>query len=384
VSRTVFVIASGLVGYTYVLFPGLVLLRARLRPRPHLSAPITPPVSVIVAARNEARAIAAKLDNLLTLDYPRDRLQVVVAADGCNDGTDATVRARGDGRVRVLSLPRVGKASALNAAVGVATGEILVFSDANSLYAPDALRALVAPFADPDVGGVAGDQRYLADRTEAEAAVATGERRYWDFDRAIKRAESRGGNAVSATGAIYAVRHELFWRVPPGVTDDFATSTAVIAQGKRLVFAPEAIAFEPVARSGRDEFARKVRVMTRGLNAVVARHELLDPRRHGFYALQLLSHKVLRRLMALPLAALALAAAVEARRSRAFRALAAVQGVLYGLGSAGLLLRRGGGCCSRVVAVPAYFCLVNVASLAALWNVVRRREIDRWEPRRSA
>jgi cellulose synthase/poly-beta-1,6-N-acetylglucosamine synthase-like glycosyltransferase len=384
VSRTVFFVASGLVGYTYVLFPGLVLLRGRLRPRPHLSAPITPPVSVIVAARNEARAIAAKLDNLLTLDYPQDRLQVIVAADGCDDGTDATVRARGDGRVRVLSLPRVGKASALNAAVSVATGEILVFSDANSLYAPDALRALVAPFADPDVGGVAGDQRYLADRTEAEAAVATGERRYWDLDRAIKRAESRGGNAVSATGAIHAVRHELFWQVPPGVTDDFAISTAVIAQGKRLVFAPEAIAFEPVARSGRDEFARKVRVMTRGLNAVVARHELLDPRRHGFYALQLLSHKVLRRLMALPLAALALAAAVEARRSRAFRALAAAQGVLYGLGSAGLLLRRGGGWCSRVVAVPAYFCLVNVASLAALWNVVRRREIDRWEPRRSA
>jgi cellulose synthase/poly-beta-1,6-N-acetylglucosamine synthase-like glycosyltransferase len=384
VSRTVFVIASGLVGYTYVLFPGLVLLRARLRPRPHLSAPITPQVSVIVAARNEGRAIAAKLDNLLTLDYPPDRLQVVVAADGCSDGTDATVRARGDGRVRVLSLPRVGKASALNAAVGAATGEILVFSDANSLYAPDALRALVAPFADPDVGGVAGDQRYLTDRTEAEAAVATGERRYWDLDRAIKRAESRAGNAVSATGAIYAVRHELFWRVPPGVTDDFATSTAVIAQGKRLVFAPEAIAFEQVARSGRDEFARKVRVMTRGLNAVVARHELLDPRRHGFYALQLLSHKVLRRLMALPLATLALAAAVEARRSRAFRALAAAQGVLYGLGSAGLLLRRGGGWWSRVVAVPAYFCLVNVASLAALWNVVRRREIDRWEPRRSA
>ena len=244
------------------------------------------------------------------------------------------------------------------------------------------MRALVAPFADPDVGAVAGDQRYLAGH--ADAAVATGERRYWDLDRAIKRAESRGGNAVSATGAIYAVRRELFSRVPPGVTDDFATSTAVIAHGKRLVFAPEAIAFEPVARSGPDEFARKVRVMTRGLNAVVARHELLDPRRHGFYALQLLSHKVLRRLMALPLAALALTAAVEARRSRAFRALAAAQGVLYGVGTAGLFLRRGGGWRSRVVALPAYFCLVNGASLAALWNVVRRREIDRWEPRRSA
>jgi cellulose synthase/poly-beta-1,6-N-acetylglucosamine synthase-like glycosyltransferase len=382
VSRTVFFVASGLVGYTYVLFPGLVLLRARLRPRPHLSAPITPPVSVIVAARNEARSIGAKLDNLLNLDYPQARLQVVVAADGCDDDTDSAARARGDGRIRVVSLPRVGKAGALNAAVGVATGEILVFSDANSLYARDALRALVAPFADSDVGAVAGDQRYLADH--AEAAVATGERLYWDLDRAIKRAESRGGNAVSATGAIYAVRRELFSQVPPGVTDDFATSTAVIARGKRLVFAPEAIAFEPVARSSRDEFARKVRVMTRGLNAVVARHELLDPRRYGFYALQLLSHKVLRRLMALPLAALALSAAVEARRSRAFRALAAAQGILYGLGTTGLFLRRSGGWRSRVVALPAYFCLVNGASLAALWNVLRRREIDRWEPRRSA
>jgi cellulose synthase/poly-beta-1,6-N-acetylglucosamine synthase-like glycosyltransferase len=382
VSRSVFFVAFGLVGYTYVLFPGLVLLRARLRPRPHLSAPITPPVSVIVAARNEARSIGAKLDNLLNLDYPQDRLQVVVAADGCDDDTDSAARARGDGRIRVVSLPRVGKAGALNAAVGVATGEILVFSDANSLYARDALRALVAPFADSDVGAVAGDQRYVADH--AEAAVATGERLYWDLDRAIKRAESRGGNAVSATGAIYAVRRELFSQVPPGVTDDFATSTAVIARGKRLVFAPEAIAFEPVARSGRDEFARKVRVMTRGLNAVVARHELLDPRRYGFYALQLLSHKVLRRLMALPLAALALSAAVEARRSRAFRALAAAQGILYGLGTTGLFLRRSGGWRSRVVALPAYFCLVNGASLAALWNVLRRREIDRWEPRRSA
>jgi len=382
VSRTVFFVASGLVGYTYVLFPGLVLLRARLRPRPHLSAPITPPVSVIVAARNEARSIPAKLDNLVNLDYPQDRLQVVVAADGCDDDTASAARSRGDGRIRVVSLPRVGKARALNAAVGVATGEILVFSDANSLYARDALRALVAPFADSDVGAVAGDQRYLADH--AEAAIATGERLYWDLDRAIKRAESRGGNAVSATGAIYAVRRELFSQVPPGVTDDFATSTAVIARGKRLVFAPEAIAFEPVARSGRDEFARKVRVMTRGLNAVVARHELLDPRRYGFYALQLLSHKVLRRLMALPLAALALSAAVEARRSRAFRALAAAQGILYGVGTTGLFLRRSGGWRSRVVALPAYFCLVNGASLAALWNVLRRREIDRWEPRRSA
>jgi glycosyltransferase involved in cell wall biosynthesis len=379
-TRAVFAAAAALVGYTYVAFPALVLLRARLRPRPHRSEPVTPSVSIVIAARNEAASIAAKIDNLRALDYPPDRLQVVIACDGCDDGTEAIARACGDDRVRVLSLPRVGKAAALNAAVGVATGEILVFSDANSQYAPDAVRALVAPFADPDVGGVAGDQRYLADG--AEAAVAGGERRYWDLDRMLKTAESVGGNVISATGAIYAVRRELFMPVPSGVTDDFATSTAVIAQGRRLVFEPGAVAFEPVGRSGEIEFERKVRVMTRGLNAVIARRELLDPRRHGFYALQLVSHKVLRRLMAVPLLALGLSATVLARRSAPFRALAAVQGIVYALGTVGLVLGGRAPRRTRVLGLPAYFCLVNAASLRAVWNVARRREIDRWEPRR--
>ena len=192
--RGLFGLAAALIAYTYVLFPCLVLLRARVRPRPYRSAPITPSMSVVIAAHNEARAIRAKLDNLLGLDYPPDRLQVVVAADGCDDGTAAIARACEDPRVLVLRLPRIGKAGAINAAVGAATGEVLVFSDANSRFGRDALRALVAPLADGHVGAVAGDQRYLADG--AEAPVATGEQRYWDLDRAIKRAESRGGNAI--------------------------------------------------------------------------------------------------------------------------------------------------------------------------------------------
>ncbi len=383
-SRRAFTIAAAVVGYTYVGFPVLVLVRARLRPRPHTSAPITPRVSLIIAARNEAASIAAKLENALALDYPHERLEVVIASDGSEDGTVGIARAAGGDRVRVLDLPRVGKAGALNAAVACATGEILVFSDANSLYAADAVRQLVAPFADPDVGGVAGDQRYVAGGAEArsEAAVATGERRYWDLDRAIKRAESRAGNVISATGAIYAIRRELFRSVPPGVTDDFATSTAVIARGRRLVFAADAVAFEPVARSGDAEFERKVRVMTRGLNAVIARRELLDPRHHGFYAVQLLSHKVLRRLMALPLGVLVLSAVAGARRSPLLRAAAAAQGAVYALGVAGLLLDGRGRTRSRLVALPAYFCLVNLAALRAVWNVVSRRRIDRWEPER--
>jgi glycosyltransferase involved in cell wall biosynthesis len=379
-TRVVFAAAAALVGYTYLAFPVLVLLRARLRPRPHRSAPVPPSVSIVIAARNEAASIAAKIENLRALDYPPDRLQVVIACDGCDDGTDAIARASGDDRVRVLSLQRVGKADALNAAVREATGDVLVFSDANSQYAPDAVRELVAPFADPEVGGVAGDQRYLSGG--GEAAVAGGERKYWDLDRMLKTAESLGGNVISATGAIYAVRRELFVPVPSGVTDDFATSTAVIAQGRRLVFAPDAVALEPVGRSGEIEFERKVRVMTRGLNAVIARRELLDPRRHGFYSLQLVSHKVLRRLMAVPLLVLGLSATVLARRSAAFRALAAVQGIVYALGMVGLVLGDRAPRRTRLLGLPAYFCLVNAASLRAVWNVARRREIDRWEPRR--
>jgi hypothetical protein len=239
------------------------------------------------------------------------------------------------------------------------------------MLATAALRALVAPFADPEVGGVAGDQRY-----QATAGEGAGERGYWSYDRALKRAESRGGNVISATGALYAIRRELFRPVPAGVTDDFAVSTGVICAGRRLVFAPDAPAYEPVGASSEVELGRKVRIMTRGLNGVLVRRELLDPRRHGFYALQLVSHKVLRRLMAVPLLVMAMAGA---RLGRGYRAVTAAESTVLALGAAGLALGDRG---RRVLALPAYFCLVNLASLRAVANVARRRPIDRWEPRR--
>lgn len=378
-TRRVFWTAGALVAYTYAGFPALVLARGALRPRPHRSAPVTPSVSVVVAARNEAPRIAAKIDNLLGLDYPADRLEVIVASDGSVDGTVSAARSRGDSRVRVLDLPCLGKADVLNAAAAAARGDVLVFTDANSKLDRCALRALVAPFADPEVGGVAGDQRYTPGRDEA--AVARGERRYWQLDRALKRAESRAGNVISATGAIYAIRRELFVPAPAGVTDDFAVSTAVICQGRRLVFAADAVAREPVAASTEAEFERKVRVITRGLGAVLLRRELLDPRAQGFYALQLLSHKVLRRLMPLPLVALFGSSLRLAREGEPYRIVAGAGSGVLTLGAAGLLARRGGKV-GRLLTLPSYFLLVNLASVRAVLNLLRRRPIERWEPRR--
>jgi glycosyltransferase involved in cell wall biosynthesis len=381
VRRALFWSASGVLAYTYVVFPLVVLLRAALRPRPHRTADVTPSVTMVIAARNEAASIGAKLENLLSLDYPSDRLQVVVASDGSDDGTDEIVGAYADRGVRLVSVPRVGKALALDAAVAQATGDVLVFSDANSIYAPDALRALVRPFADPLVGGVAGDQRYLgAIDTDA---IASGERSYWDLERRLKAAESLSGNVISATGAIYAIRRSLVRPVAPGVTDDFFTSTGVIAQGFRLVFAADAVAYEPVSKTAEIEVGRKVRVMSRGLRGVLLRRDLLDPRRHGFYALQLFTHKVLRRTMALPLLTIAVTSPLLWRRGGLYRAATVGQTAFYALGAAGILLAGRPLGRRKVLALPAFFTLVNVASLRAVWNVLRGRQIDRWEPRRS-
>lgn len=375
--------ASATLAYSYAGFPGLVLARAALRPRPWSGAGTDGDtvlrVTVVIAAHNEAASIGAKVDNVLGLDYPSESLDCIVVSDGSTDGTVGEAGRTGDPRITVLDLPRSGKAAALNRAVQDASGDILVFTDANSMLAADAVSELVRPFADAGVGGVAGDQRYVG--TDGSAS---GERAYWDFDRLLKEAESRSGNVISATGALYAVRRSLARTVPDGVTDDFAMSTGVIEQGHRLVFARDAVAYEPPAADVTGEYQRKVRVMTRGLRAVLLRRSLLDPRRSGFYAVQLLSHKVLRRLSVLPLLISATSAVLLRRRGRVYRLAAIAEVGIIGTACGGLALTRTELRDRRWVSLPAYFAMVNGAALHALWNVVTGKEINRWTPQRGS
>ena len=358
------------VAYTYVGYPVLAALRGAVRRRPYDTGPFDGRVSVVIAAHNEAAVIGDKLRSVDQSVPEGIDVEIIVVDDGSSDGT-ADVAERSGGGVVVVRLPRSGKAAALNAGVQASGGDILVFTDANSMFEPGTLTALLAPFADPAVGGVAGDQRYLGD------AGSAGERLHWSFDRLLKRSESVAGSTVSATGALYAIRRRFFESVPEGVTDDFFVSTGVVAAGSRLVFAPDAVALERAAESPGREYSRKVRVMTRGLRAVVLRSELLAPRQ-GFYALSLLSRKVLRRLTAVPLVLAAASSTMRPRRSVLSAIVATITWSIAGLGAVGFLAppriaRR------TVFSVPAFVMLSVAAALRALSNTVAGVRIKQWE-----
>jgi cellulose synthase/poly-beta-1,6-N-acetylglucosamine synthase-like glycosyltransferase len=377
----VFWLATAWLGMTYAGMPLLSLIRGRRFARPFRTADITPRVSVVIAAHNEAAVIGTRLDNLLALDYPREQLEIVIVSDGSTDATDQIVAGFADRGIRLLAPGRVGKGAALEAAVAASTGDILVFSDANSHYAADAVRALVRPFADPSVGGVAGNQVYL--REGDSDGTAVGERGYWDFDRLLKRAQSAAGSVTNGTGAIYAIRREHFGPIPEGVTDDMLNTVRVVDQGRRLVFAEDAVAYEPVAPSGELEFRRKVRIMTRSFRALILMRRLFDPRRTGWYAVQLFWHKVMLRTAALPLVALAVVSPMLWSRGPVYKLATMGQLACYALAVAGIALARRPIGRKAPLAVPAYFTLVNLASLRALLNVVRGERVDRWVPRRT-
>jgi cellulose synthase/poly-beta-1,6-N-acetylglucosamine synthase-like glycosyltransferase len=366
--------------FTYFLFPGLILLRGWLRPRPYREGNRIPAVSVLIAAYNESRDITRRIENLLAQDYPENCLEVLIASDGSTDGTDEVVGRFADPRVKLLSLPRRGKGPALNAAAQAAAGEVLVFSDANTSFAAGALRALIRPFSDPQVGGVAGNQVYV--RGDTPSLTADGEHMYWNFDRLLKEFQSRAGSVTSATGAIYAVRRCLYQPIPENAMDDFIVSTSVVAQNHRLVFAADAVALEPVAVREEVEYSRKVRVMTQGLRGVLVMRHLLNPLRYGFYSLQLFWHKVLRRAMAFPLLVLLGTSPLLWHGGLLYQAITLAQVLFLAASLLGWTLRWTFVGRLKLMTFPYYFCMVHFAALVAILRTLTGRKIRRWEPER--
>jgi cellulose synthase/poly-beta-1,6-N-acetylglucosamine synthase-like glycosyltransferase len=376
-----FWLSVALIIYSYAGFSLLVVFVARLRNRSVQQKPITPRVTMIIPVWNEEKAIGERLENALSLDYPSEQLEIIVASDGSDDNTHAIANAYVERGVRLMIFPRRGKIYALKDAVVAATGEILVFSDANSMYKADALRMLVRNFADPKVGGVCGNQVYL--KAKKADTTSEGEGMYWSFDKWLKQAESSTGSIVSAHGAIYAIRRNLY--EPPAsaaVTDDFAISTAVVVQGRRLVFESEAIAYEEPTASASLEFGRKVRIMTRGLRGVLMRRRLLNPWRYGFYSLELFSHKVLRRLVPIFLVVLFVASWFLYQEHSFYLFAAIAQTLFYILAGAGYLLRSHRLGRLKFFYIPFFYCLANAAALIAVIRIIRGKRVEFWQPQR--
>jgi cellulose synthase/poly-beta-1,6-N-acetylglucosamine synthase-like glycosyltransferase len=357
--------------YVFAGYPALLRLIVRARgPRPVQRAEITPDVSLVISAYNEGATIRAKLDNTLALDYPPSALEIIVVSDTSIDDTDAIVREYA-GRVRLARQPeRRGKTAGLNSVLPTLAGEIVVFSDANAMYARNALRNLVRNFADPEVGCVTGEARYSGGRRTAADA---GERAYWDYEIELKRLETALGSMVGGDGAIYAIRRSLWWPLPETAINDFQNPLQIVAAGYRAVYEPDAICYEETAGGVRTEYRRRVRIVSRSWRAVMLTPAALNPWRVGLFAWSLLSHKVLRWLSGLfaamvAIAAGALCAPVVARMPLLSAATAI---------AAALLMAVSRGIRGRV-AMLAYFAVINMASLVGVVNGTLGRVSGVW------
>ena len=375
----VFWASVGLIAWTQFGYAIAVVGLARLHaPAPTAAvgdqARTNPPnqsVSLIVAAHDEQAVIAAKLANALALDYPRELLQVIVACDGC---TDATAKQASDaGADLVLELPRGGKIVAQDAAVERASGELVAFSDANALWEPDALRELVAAFADPRVGYACGQVRFVQG---AEGARATNQEGvYWRYEMALRARESRLSSITAGNGAIYATRRESYIVVDPIMGHDLSFPFNMVKRGWRAVYVPCARATEKMVPSIEGELARKRRMMSHTW-PIVLRGGMLSPRGYGpGYALMIFSHRLLRYgtpfLHALALAANV--ALVANGASRLYTITLALQLALLLAAGLGGVLR------ARVLLIARYYVLTTASPAAGLWDWLRHGTVASWE-----
>lgn len=381
-------VSLGLVAFSYVGYPVVLAawgalhdLRGALRffaggpDRRERGLPQEwPRVSLVLAAYDEEACIREKVENCLALDYPEDRLEILVGCDGCTDRTAELAREAGRGRVRVVELaPRAGKASVLARLVPAAAGDVVVFTDANTLLHPGALRALARRFRDPSVGAVVGRLR-LRERTGA----AIGEGIYWAYETFLKYLEGKLGCVLGANGGLYAIRRILFGPLPSDtITDDFVIPVRIAVRGWRVPFEPTAVAYEETTSDVRDEFGRRARIGAGNWQALARLPDLLDPRT-GLVAFAFVSHKLLRWAtpFLLPLALVANVALAAGPGAWGYRALLAAHAAFYVLALSAW--RAASGRSGRLARGALHFVAMNAALAVGFWRFVRGTQRAAW------
>lgn len=353
-----------LIAYTYFGYAVWLWLYVRLHRRPMLQSLITPSVSIVIAARNEEASLPAKLQNLRLLDYPQEQLQIIVASDGSTDRTADILREQANHILPVILNESNGKACALNEAVKLATGDILVFLDARQAVDANAVSELTACFADPDVGAASGE--LLLEAAPGVPSNALGI--YWKMEKTVRKLESASGSVVGVTGAIYAIRRELYTEIPHGtLLDDVFVPMNVARMGKRVIFQPSAIARDRVFSETGREFSRKVRTLTGNYQLLQLAPWLLSPANPLLF--RFVSHKLLR--LAVPLLLILMLLASAFIKDPIYQAAFWLQILFYALAIFGALSPSTQK--FRPVSIASTFVMLNAAAAVAFYNFVAGR-----------
>lgn len=374
VAEIICVVALALAAWHFAGYPAtLAALAALRRQRQTSAAADTERVALIIAAFNEERVIAAKVENALSLDYDPALFRIVVVADGSSDRTAEIVRGFQDPRVCCLYEPeRRGKSHALNRAVAATDADVLVLSDANNFYSKDAIRLLVARLREPGVGGATGAKKIIASR---ERAASGGDGLYWRYESKIKLAESRLGGTVTADGEIFALRRNGYSPIPASViNDDMYLTFRLVDAGERVVYEPAAVAVEEASMTIREDFNTKVRMIAGGMQSL--RSEWRTIFFSGWFSVKFASHKLLRWLMPLVLAALLVSSGLLFS-APLYRALFLAQVVFYLLAAVGWMLNARNAR-PAFAYVPFYFVVMNFAAAGGLWRFLRGRHSVLW------
>jgi cellulose synthase/poly-beta-1,6-N-acetylglucosamine synthase-like glycosyltransferase len=361
--------------YTYLGYPAFTFLLSVFVHNRVYKGSGEPRVTFLITAYNEEKSIAGKLEDTLSLDYPREKLEIIVASDGSTDRTDAIVKAfenRGVILCRVEG--RVGKTETQNQAMKKATGDIVIFSDATTTYRKDAVRMIVRNYHDASIGAVSGRYEYV---NPTGASVGLGTILFWKYENFLKGRQTNIRTVTGCCGCIYSVRRKLYENLPKDIISDLVEPLKILEKGYRIAFEPEAVAYETTTESSKQEFGMRIRVISRGMYGLLYMRKLFNPFRYGFVSFQLLSHKVMRWMIpfGLPLLLVSNLALV----GRPFYDLALMgQAAFYLAAGGGYLLERKGKK-GKLFAIPLYYCVINAASIIAFFRTVTGKRAVVWE-----
>ncbi|MCS6874697.1 MAG: glycosyltransferase family 2 protein [Pyrinomonadaceae bacterium] len=377
IAEIIFFLSLLLLFYTYIGYPLLIFSIGRLFPKEVKKSKIEPKVTILMTAYNEEKNIRQKIQNTLQIDYPRQKLEIIVASDGSTDRTDDIVKEFSDQGVKLFRQEgRKGKTYTQNKAIEQASGEIILFSDATTLYPKNILRKLLPNFADESVGCVTGRLIYVSD---PNSTIGDGTKSYWEYENFIKEAESRACSLVGASGCMYAVRRSAYEPMYPEACSDFLIASILYRRGLRSIIEPEAICFEKTNENFEDELNMRVRVVTQTLTDLWINRDMLNPFKTGLYAIELISHKVLRYMVPFFLISLFVSNALLITESLFFVFTFFLQLLFYLLALIARFLEKRK---VKFLKQPLYFLLANLASLIGFYKFLKGDRIPNWETKR--